>query len=159
MERAAWDPRVDVYFQPKAWADTEFQKQWIPRTIGAALGDEAKNAETLFYVDNVGSQTGDAFEAECVKLNLIRRCLPKNCTSEVQPTDAGLGRDFKREIGEQLAQWLENEDNLEKWESSSLSASDRRILLTQWVSVLSCTVVFIWRRLCLCRLARQRISC
>lgn len=29
--------------------------------------------------------------------------------------------------------WLEQADNIERWESNSLTASDRRVLITQWV--------------------------
>jgi hypothetical protein len=39
----------------------------------------------------------------------------------------------KRLIGVKLAEWLDNEANLEKWEAGKLTASERRILLTIWV--------------------------
>ncbi|CAB1109519.1 unnamed protein product [Ectocarpus sp. CCAP 1310/34] len=29
--------------------------------------------------------------------------------------------------------WLEQSDNLERWETASLTASDRRVLITQWM--------------------------
>ena len=37
------------------------------------------------------------------------------------------------EVGRQLDIWLGQADNLEKWESNKLTASDRRVLITQWV--------------------------
>ena len=38
----------------------------------------------------------------------------------------------KHLVGEELDKWLEDDDNLDKWESNTFSASDRRILLAQW---------------------------
>ena len=55
-----------------------------------------------------------------------------NCTDELQPIDRGLGAQVKRYVGDELDTWLEDDANLEKWESNSFSASDRRILLAQW---------------------------
>ena len=31
-----------------------------------------------------------------------------------------------------MDEWQDDDDNLEKWESNSLTASDRRVLLTNW---------------------------
>ena len=47
--------------------------------------------------------------------------------------DAGYGRLVKFEVGKALEAWLEEGDNVEKWDTNKLSASDRRILLTHWV--------------------------
>ena len=51
----------------------------------------------------------------------------------MQPGDAGYGRQVKLEVGKALEAWLEKGDNVEKWDTNKLSASDRRILLTHWV--------------------------
>ncbi|CAB1096599.1 unnamed protein product [Ectocarpus sp. CCAP 1310/34] len=58
---------------------------------------------------------------------------PSECTDEVQPVDAGAGRFLKVEVGRQMDIWLEQSDNLERWETASLTASDRRVLITQWM--------------------------
>ena len=60
--------------------------------------------------------------------------LPGGCTDALQPIDASLGALIKVEVGKQLDIWLENGDNLERWESNALTASDRRVLLTKWVA-------------------------
>ena len=39
-----------------------------------------------------------------------------------------MGRQIKVYLGQLLDEWLDDEDNLEKWESNKLTASDRRIL-------------------------------
>ncbi|CAB1096612.1 unnamed protein product [Ectocarpus sp. CCAP 1310/34] len=55
-------------------------------------------------------------------------------TDEVQPVDAGAGRFLKVEVGRQMDIWLDQSDNLERWETASLTASDRRVLIiTQWM--------------------------
>ena len=47
--------------------------------------------------------------------------------------DVGLGRDLKREYGVQQDIWLESDHNLQAWEDGSISASERRILITSWL--------------------------
>ena len=58
--------------------------------------------------------------------------VPPNETDQVQPIDRGMGRQIKVYLGQLLDEWLDDEDNLEKWESNTLTASDRRILLAHW---------------------------
>ena len=58
--------------------------------------------------------------------------VPPNETGQVQPIDRGMGRQIKVYLGQLLDEWLDDEDNLEKWESNKLTASDRRILLAHW---------------------------
>ena len=36
-------------------------------------------------------------------------------------------------IGKQFEEWLENVDNLSKWEFGKISTRDKRILITKWV--------------------------
>lgn len=58
--------------------------------------------------------------------------VPPNKTDQVQPVDDGLGREIKWNMGKEEDEWLEDDDNLIKWEDNKLTASDRRILLAQW---------------------------
>ena len=58
--------------------------------------------------------------------------VPPNETDQVQPIDRGMGRQIKVYLGQLLDEWLDDEDNLKKWESNTLTASDRRILLAHW---------------------------
>ena len=59
--------------------------------------------------------------------------VPPNETDQVQPIDRGLGRLVKQYMGQLLDDWLQDDDNLERWESTergtAVSVSDRRILL------------------------------
>ena len=58
-------------------------------------------------------------------------------TDQVQPVDRGMGQHnvIKLEMGNEMDQWLEDDDNLALWEGddgAKLSASDRRVLLAHW---------------------------
>ena len=44
----------------------------------------------------------------------------------------GYGRLVKVYVAQALDEWLLNGDDVELWESNKLTASDRRILITQW---------------------------
>lgn len=69
--------------------------------------------------------------------NVLVWNLPAGTTDITQPVDAGYGRAVKQRIGKKLAQWLEDEEHLQKWEIGALKASERRILLTIWVSLIA----------------------
>lgn len=58
------------------------------------------------------------------------------CTDAIQPVDAGLGREVRREIGKISGEWLDTGDNVDRWEgvNGTLSAGDRRILMAQWAA-------------------------
>ncbi|KAK3244491.1 hypothetical protein CYMTET_45896 [Cymbomonas tetramitiformis] len=94
VEKEAWDKRVDVYFQGKAWADRDFSLEWLEKTyIPWAKGSPG---EKLLLMDNLDSQL------------------------------------LKQIIAQELENWLEDDDNLAKWESGILAASERRVLLKFW---------------------------
>lgn len=132
-EKEAYDSRVDVYWQKKAWADTSFTVAYVKRTLGPSIEFQDANEKALLLCDNLNSQIAAEFKEACKKERIVNWEYPANTTELLQPVDAGLGRDLKREIGEQMATWLEDEENLEVWEDSKLTASDRRILITKWV--------------------------
>ena len=58
--------------------------------------------------------------------------LPPNETDNLQPIDRGLGQHVKIYLGQLLDEWLDEDENLSKWEDNTLTASDRRILLATW---------------------------
>lgn len=131
-EKAAWDPRIDVYFQHNAWADTAFCVSWARKTLkhfAAQLGGK----RLLVFCDNLRAHLSAEFKAACSEQRALLWYLLKNTTDFSQPCDAGYGRDIKREIARQQSEWLENELNLENWENNNLTASQRRILMTEWV--------------------------
>ena len=60
--------------------------------------------------------------------------MPAGCTDEVQPIDAGYGRRLKDAVGQQLDMWLEHGENVAKWDSIGLTASERHVLLARWLA-------------------------
>ena len=58
--------------------------------------------------------------------------MPAGKTDQVQPIDDGAGRLYKQYVGQEEDHWLEDDENLQKWENDALMASDRRILLANW---------------------------
>jgi hypothetical protein len=132
-ERAAWHPGIDVSFNEKAWANDEWcmvntPKQLLPVVPGRS------GAQALLLCDNLSGQCSTEFRAKMKdKYNVLVWNLPAGTTDITQPVDSGYGRAVKRLIGVKLAEWLDNEANLEKWEAGKLTASERRILLTIWV--------------------------
>ncbi|KAK3247840.1 hypothetical protein CYMTET_42675 [Cymbomonas tetramitiformis] len=55
-----------------------------------------------------------------------------NCTDLLQPVDRHIAQYLKTLIAKELENWLEDDDNLAKWESGQFTASERRVLLTLW---------------------------
>ena len=86
--------------------------------------------ESLLTLDNLHGQTTEKFKAYMKKeCNSLVGHYLGGCTDALQPIDAGLGALVKVDDI-----WLEIGDNLERWESNALTASDRRVLLTKWLA-------------------------
>ena len=137
LEKAAYHKNVDVFYQENAWADQKFCMEWAAGSYRKSLmrgRSQLPRERSILLMDNLHAQTTDEFKEYLAKhCNTLAWFFPANNTDEVQPVDAGLGRFLKCEVGKQLDQWLEQSDNLEKWETNALTASDRRVLITQWV--------------------------
>eukprot|EP00903_Cladosiphon_okamuranus_P021062 g19348.t1 len=139
VEKAAYDKRVVVFFQPKAWADNNFCMQWLERcfrpSLMAASGGKVPDEQTVLLADNLHGQTSEKFREYLYKeCNTLLWLLPAGCTDELQPVDAGMGRRMKTGMGRQLDSWLEHGENLQQWEDGTLTASERRVLMTRWVA-------------------------
>ena len=136
VEKKAYDPRVDVFFQKNAWADSDFCMAWAKRCFCKSLmrgGGGVPAEESLLTLDNLHGQTTEKFKAYMKKeCDSLVWHYPVGCTDALRPIDAGLAELIKVEVGEQLDIWLENGDNLERWENNALTVSDRRV--TKWVA-------------------------
>lgn len=138
-----YDKRVDVYFQPKAWADRPFSVSWVARTFAAHI-DKRTQAEgavpnTMLFCDNLDSQVHQGFLDELHKLNGSRFLLPAGETEMTQPIDGGIGSVLKMIIQQMQDTWLDEPGNLDAWEGDAnatykLDACMRRILITKWVA-------------------------
>ncbi|KAK3245362.1 hypothetical protein CYMTET_45066 [Cymbomonas tetramitiformis] len=139
LEREAWDKRVDVYFQvsiakwtqEKAWADRDFSLAWLEGTF--LPWAKELEGEKLLLMDNLDSQVNMEFRKKLKETgNTLAWFFEPNATDLLQPTDRHLAQLLKVLIAAELEKWLEDDDNLSKWESGALTASDRRVLLTFW---------------------------
>jgi hypothetical protein len=140
---------IDYYFQKKAWADPDFTKRWMQRTMKEAIarcvGD---NKPILLFADNLSGQdvrfTAGAIGREAKEVaqsigvewwNTVA-----GCTDTLQPVDAGMGRELKRRIGIISSEWLDVEENLIRWEGGNssgikpLKAWERRVLMAEWAA-------------------------
>ena len=136
VEKAAWHPDVDVYWQSCAWADSAFCNSWAANTYRKGVcgsSTAAPEEQSILFADNLCGQTTDEFKRVLKECNTLHWISPPKYTDELQPVDVGYGKLFKVYVGKALDGWLLNGDNVEKWASNKLTAADRRILITQWI--------------------------
>ena len=136
VEKAAWHKGVEVYWQACVETDSAFCNSWAGNTYRKGVSGSsiaAPEEQSILFADNLYGQTTEDFKRVLKECNTLLWLLPPKCTDEVQPVDAGYGRLFKVLVGKSLGAWLLNGDNVERWKSNKLTASDRRVLITQWV--------------------------
>ena len=62
----------------------------------------------------------------------MHNLLPGN-TDEIQVVDAGFGHLIKHYANEAASEWLDDDENWDKWTSNNdLTASERRVRMTEW---------------------------
>ena len=96
---------------------------------------------SVLFCDNLDAQTQPEFLERLKSVDCFRYLFPPTTTELLQPVDGGLGRQVKLEVGNELELWLEDDENLNIWEHSKLSASDKRILITKFVGA-ACEKIF-----------------
>ena len=140
-ELDAYPSDLIVLWQPKAWADRpttvacveKCYSKIIEADIAAGVADDS--ARYLMIADNLDSQDAvrnPPYIAALDKCQTDDHKVPGGYTDQVQPVDRGKGRHIKIYMGEEEDAWLEDDDNLQKYENNELTASDRRILIAQW---------------------------
>jgi len=139
MEKDGYHDDVTVLWQAKAWVDRQTANAWVRDVIAPLVAADKKagiaddDSRYLLLADNLDAQTHDTFRSELKRLQVDLHLLPPGKTDFAQPIDAGFGRVVKLYMGEEMDKWLDDDNNLERWESNALSASDRRILMTHWL--------------------------
>lgn len=140
-EHDAYPPELLVLWQPKAWADRPTSVDWVKKGFSQvieadkAAGVADESTRYLMIADNLDSQDASRNPPYITALDACQtddHKVPAGKTDEVQPVDDGLGRQVKIGIGVEENDWLEDDENLSKWENNELTASDRRILLAHW---------------------------
>ena len=139
-ERNSYHPNVDVYFQVNAWFDTATALKWSKGTVKPFVlenfsKDDGKNiTPTLHFLDNLSSQTSEGFRHYWKNdLNSTLMFYPPGETDNLAPIDAGLGKDIKMEMYKCRDEWMEKTENLEQWMNGKFSASERRVLMCNWL--------------------------
>eukprot|EP00112_Aurelia_sp_Birch-Aquarium-sp1_P024456 Seg7753.1 transcript_id=Seg7753.1/GoldUCD/mRNA.D3Y31 product="hypothetical protein" protein_id=Seg7753.1/GoldUCD/D3Y31 len=129
-EKTQYDKRVHVYFQEKGWMDGKVALEWVEMTYAPFVD---KKSENVLFLDNLSSQMTGQFHRACRSMaNTVVYPLPPQETDKCQPVDQGEGNLIKVLMGEQMDLFLQEDDNLEKWQSK-ITASERRILITKWL--------------------------
>ena len=130
-EAQEYDKRVHSLFQKNAWIDESTNIKWTKDILIPSILDNG--VEQVLFADNVNFQTLQSFHQLCrEEANTIVYMLPPNQTDKVQPIDQGEGFMMKKKIGLYLDEWLEDEENFDKWHRT-ISAKERRILMTKFV--------------------------
>jgi len=133
-EREAYDPRVAVFFQEKAWMDGDLFVQWVNGPLKKHV-EELPPGPKVMILDNLRAQTVGASCDALAGIGVDRRLLPAGVTDMIQPVDQNVGYDVKRAMIRILTDKLvESEDFLNRWlgkgDYPTYPAKDRRILIT-----------------------------
>ena len=138
VERAAYPQGLVVLWQDKAWVDRPLAVEWVEDVIKPFIEAERRAGVAmrwtryLLFQDNLDSQKQPEYIDLLKEWCVDDHKLPPNETDQVQPIDRGFGRQIKIYLGQYMDEWLDDDDNLERWEDNSLTASDRRVLLGTW---------------------------
>ena len=61
-EKESYHKDVDIYWQPNAWADTEFSIEWVRKTLKPAV--KTDNDEEFIFCDNLTAQTSESGQVD-----------------------------------------------------------------------------------------------
>lgn len=129
-EKEAYDKRVVVKFQAKAWCDQEIMKSWVEEMWRRPISPDAQKPK-LLIADVHRAQTTPVILSKLKKYKTEVVLVPPGLTNVVQPLDVAFNAEFKGVIDE-----LQNDhmkENLDKYVNNGFTASDRRVLITKWV--------------------------
>ena len=93
-EADLWADDIAVHFNDNAWATPGYSRAWPEEVL---CEDVNTDKENILFADNLGGQGSTKAGAEFKKImkeqgNTLVWNLPRNCTDEVQPIDAGFLR-------------------------------------------------------------------
>lgn len=137
VEKKQYDPRVQVAWQKKAWADRNFCLDWAKHVFRRSTSSVD---EKLLFLDNLDGQSNPEFVEYLQKhCNCIVRFGPAGLTDLWQPVDHHVGKLLKDYVHHEYEQLME--ETPEKWEDGAISMQEKRVLVTKWVGA-------AWQRLC-----------
>ena len=125
-EKQAWDEDVDVYFQTNAWADIPFCVKWVDNTLKKTVQEEQE--PFALFCNNLEDQKAEVFKESVEALSGIVWYCVANATDKWQPIDAGYAQLLKALIKQEFFNWLDDEDNIDKWYGETVfSASEKQV--------------------------------
>ena len=68
LEKKSYPKNVDIYWQPNAWADTEFSCEWVKKTLKPAV---TPGEEFLLLCNNLAAQVSEEFKKAVREINGI----------------------------------------------------------------------------------------
>jgi len=137
QEKASWDPRVHVEFQPNAWVDGGMVEKYVSKVLKPFL-IQGEIAEALLLMDNLAAQQTEEVRALYEDNGIKAFFFPPNVTDLVQPVDHHLAQQLKKTMADMLDdRLLENEAFAQRWlglEDGTLPAWEVRVALTRLVA-------------------------
>ena len=128
-EKSQYPPGVRVYFQPKAWVDTEVMACIVDDFLDDISDVEG---EVMYGMDNLGAHHNMVIKQTLYDHDVYPVFTPSQCTDVVAPVDHHVGAWMKQCMSQLYEKELE--DNIELWEDGGLSAAERRIYIVNWVA-------------------------
>ena len=108
VEKEVWDPDIDVYFQPNAWADGGVCTEWAKRTLKPAV--QGKHHFVLFC-DNLEGQKNLKFKDAVLSCGGTVWYGLASATDIWQLVDAGYGQLLKGKTKQEFFRWLDDDGN------------------------------------------------
>ena len=133
-EKDAWHPDVQVFFQTNAWMDQKVNMEWTEKVLFKFVEKENLKKFVLLCDNLEAHQKDDFKESVSKKSGLVWFGLP-NGTDLWQPVDAGYAQILKSLIGIEQRDWLDCDNNADRWfcHENPFSAKERRVLISWWV--------------------------
>ena len=68
LEKKAYHPKVDIFWQENAWADTSVSCEWVEKTLKPAV---SSGEEFILICDNLAAQVSEDFKKAVRDINGI----------------------------------------------------------------------------------------
>jgi hypothetical protein len=120
---------VDVYFQPKAWADGLVMDHWLERFNAQT----EQLGERLLGMDNHGAQQTARFRSRMAEVDVVPAYTPPDTTDLTAPLDHHVGANMKHIISKLF--WQAMEENHSEWNQNGLPAWRLRVLMAEWTAL------------------------
>ena len=140
-ELIAWAElnHVLVYFQKKAWCDSDFFHWYLLNVFNKYVREGGELGEQLLMLDNLPAHKTERNRACMRSLGIVPFMLASNCTDVAAPIDHHVGNLLKRKVRAFYEKDLEN--NFDLWRGSEndsspsefLNAGARRKKMAKWL--------------------------